>query len=93
MQHIILSPVCSAIDNKPCIFPLTYNGKTYNECISKTPAGANTRAWCATEVSDGKYKTWNYCKEVCNQGSFSYQLQAYCFEFLKKRSKKKLKEN
>lgn len=66
MQHIILSPGCSTVDNKPCIFPLKYYGKIYNECTSLDA----TKDWCSYEVKpDGSYMPgkWSYCSEDCLQ--------------------------
>ena len=48
----------------PCIFPFTYNDKTYNECSNS----GGTCSWCATKVDNsGAYIIgfWGCCNNVC----------------------------
>ena len=71
----------SGFFNDCCIFPFTYNGVSYNECINPvhTTAGPPTTAgptgrldplgglWCATEINDdGSMKEWKNCDESCS---------------------------
>ena len=57
---------------KPCIFPFTYDGVTYNNCtIVNDP---DNHPWCSTKVDEagnhvksGRY--WGYCAQDCNDNS------------------------
>ena len=40
---------CLSTLNKPCIFPFTFQGETFNGCTHR--GSENGAAWCATEVS------------------------------------------
>ena len=56
-----------------CVFPFTYEGKTYNKCTKDN--SENGKSWCAYKVNragvavDGK---WADCDEGCpGSGKFS----------------------
>ena len=51
----------------PCIFPFSFKGTEYNECIFES--GDDT-PWCSTKVDEnGKHvsgkNNWGYCEESC----------------------------
>lgn len=53
---------------KPCVFPFTYNSKTYSSC----PIIDHTGPWCATKVSaTGSYMSgqWGDCGWHCPQAT------------------------
>ena len=70
----------------PCIFPFTYNDKTYNECSNS----GGTCSWCATKVDNsGAYIIgfWGCCNNVCpkedQKGIFStknYGIYKHCHQ-------------
>ena len=56
--------------NQPCIFPFTWNGKTYNGCPID-PEDSSER-WCSTKVdSNGNHITgqgnWGHCNSKCRK--------------------------
>ena len=54
--------------NKPCIFPFTYKGKTYDTCILWEKGGDQRGVWCPTLVDEqGNYVegNWGYCGTKC----------------------------
>ena len=56
--------------NQPCIFPFTWNGKTYNGCPID-PEDSSQR-WCSTKVdSNGKHiigqGNWGHCNSNCRK--------------------------
>jgi len=62
--------VCEAEGwDKPCIFPFTYEGVTYTECIpaARDPDGTATKPWCFYERSSDPdtYGYWDYCDDDC----------------------------
>ena len=48
-EMIVLTSECLAVNNKPCIFPATVNGKKRVACWKEQSDAKET---CATEVSD-----------------------------------------
>ena len=52
--------------NVPCLFPFTFDGKTYDACTDETdPDG---RFWCSTKVDrSGNHiiNNWGYCSDEC----------------------------
>lgn len=59
-------------NNKPCKFPFTYEGKTYNDCVEE---GTTDRKWCFTDWPEpGKegityWAICNYDKSTCPETS------------------------
>ncbi len=57
-------------DVKPCIFPFTYEGVTYNNCtVANDP---DNMPWCSTKVDeDGNHvkagRYWGHCDPDCNE--------------------------
>ena len=48
--------------NKPCVFPFTHEGYTYNACTTDY----HTTAWCATMVyENGTLMNWGNCEAKC----------------------------
>ncbi len=67
--------MCSVIEQrekkvKPCIFPFTYEGVTYNNCtIVNDP---DDKPWCSTNLDeDGNHvvsgRYWGHCDQDCNK--------------------------
>ena len=57
---------CSTQSGDSCVFPFTYRGKTYSECI--TTGDINDKPWCSISTnSKGVHiegiNTWGYCKK------------------------------
>ena len=55
--------------NKPCIFPLKFNGGTHYACIWD-PMDSSAAAWCSTKVDDqgnhiGGQGNWGNCGSDC----------------------------
>ena len=56
----------------PCVFPFTFNGRTYSRCtLDETPEDDKV-AWCSTKVdSQGNHvagkKFWGRCNPKCGQ--------------------------
>ncbi|XP_043858247.1 cation-independent mannose-6-phosphate receptor isoform X1 [Dromiciops gliroides] len=42
----------------PCVFPFTYNGKSYDECIRED----KQKPWCATTENYARDQKWGYCR-------------------------------
>ena len=52
---------------KPCAFPFTYQGKTYEKCTEID----HDQLWCSTEVDHNGVHVrgkWGYCDNECNLG-------------------------
>jgi len=75
-------------EDRPCAFPFTYKGKTYNDC---TQEGHHT-PWCSVfNKADGEMKKWGECVkrttciDRCNKGNmltvndFIFDLPQACF--------------
>ena len=57
---------CSTQSGDSCVFPFTYRGKTYSQCI--TTGDINDKPWCSISTnSKGVHiegiNTWGYCKK------------------------------
>ena len=51
----------NSVDSDGCVWPFSYLGTTYLECV---PYQSGSGSWCATSVnSDGNYITWQNCPE------------------------------
>ncbi|KAM4529814.1 cation-independent mannose-6-phosphate receptor [Fundulus diaphanus] len=48
--------------NETCVFPFTFMGKQYNECIKD--GRTEGRKWCATTSDYNKDQKWGFCDEV-----------------------------
>jgi hypothetical protein len=53
-----------------CVFPFTYQGRTYDACTMDVDGRANARAWCPTktDVNGNAMRStghWGYCPETC----------------------------
>ena len=59
-------PTPNGVSGKACIFPFTYQGRSYSEC---TTAGGFPQAWCATAINIyGSHQAtgqWGYCDSSC----------------------------
>lgn len=55
---------CVTTSWKSCVFPFTYEGRTYTSCTMDD----HTQYWCSTENhADGNYKDWGECAmETCS---------------------------
>merc|ERR1712112_430304 len=47
---------CTTWDGVPCMFPFTYEGKTYTKCTSVD----QDTLWCMTDVAG----EWGYCNDI-----------------------------
>jgi len=57
---------CSTESSKPCVFPFTFQGKTYTSCT--TDFSDNKKPWCAVQVHEnGTVVTnqWEDCSKDC----------------------------
>ncbi|XP_038598480.1 LOW QUALITY PROTEIN: cation-independent mannose-6-phosphate receptor [Tachyglossus aculeatus] len=45
-------------DGDTCVFPFTYNGKSYEECTAE----GRTKAWCATTPNYDRDHKWGFCR-------------------------------
>ena len=55
---------CITEENTRCVFPFTFNGKTYTAC---TDVDSST-FWCATKtLSSGELIEWGTCTEECQR--------------------------
>ena len=54
-------------EERKCIFPFTYKGKTYNQCTTDHAISKGPRAWCATKV-DPQGNVIDANRADCNQG-------------------------
>ena len=58
--------------NKPCIFPFTSHGITYNACTTDQIEPGDDTAWCSTMVDNmGLHVTgkWGNCEAKCPKDS------------------------
>ena len=56
---------------KPCAFPFTYQGKTYEKCTEID----NDQLWCSTMVDPNGIHVrgrWGNCDHECNSGKVSF---------------------
>merc|ERR1712130_891922 len=56
---------------KPCVFPFTWQGKTFNSCTKE--GDDQGKLWCSTMVDQaGNHITgqgqYGFCSQACNQG-------------------------
>ena len=67
-KYLPLPLACKTVGGENCVFPFTYDGRTYSGC---TLDGGESKLWCATGVDNsgnyvGKY---DWGTESCPQGS------------------------
>jgi len=68
LDHSCVANRGTSIVNKPCQFPFTHQGVTYDGC---TTVG-DKFPWCATETdTNGRMKIdeWGYCGKECHKNS------------------------
>ncbi|XP_023343971.1 uncharacterized protein LOC111713351 [Eurytemora carolleeae] len=66
--------VCLTTDGRRCIFPFTFNRKTYTFCSLDNAANLQeNRPWCSTQTDQqgnhiGNIGAWGYCESPCPLG-------------------------
>ncbi|XP_014304449.1 LOW QUALITY PROTEIN: cation-independent mannose-6-phosphate receptor [Myotis lucifugus] len=46
-------------EGDPCVFPFTFNGKSYEECVLEN----RVRLWCATTANYDRDREWGFCRQ------------------------------
>jgi len=69
-QKNVCTTVSGRDPNKPCVFPFTFRGKTYNTCTWDMHHLTGRKAWCSTYVNDtghhqGGQGNWGACGSGC----------------------------
>lgn len=56
----------------PCVFPFTFRGKSYEECVVESRA----RLWCATTADYDRDHEWGFCRQCESRGARGAPLPA-----------------
>ncbi|KAF6114200.1 insulin like growth factor 2 receptor [Phyllostomus discolor] len=58
-------------EGDPCVFPFTFNGKSYDQCVLEN----RVRLWCATTADYDRDHEWGFCRQ-----SSSHRTSAIIFK-------------
>ena len=75
--YIDCKTVGGQFSNRPCVFPFTFKGKSYNNCT--TVDSISGKAWCAVDIQpftevphDGLH--WGDCESHCPGAGLTLQI-------------------
>jgi len=72
---------CTVVQNKPCLWPLTYDNVIYNGSVCPVQSETFGGSWCATEFDENnEYSAWGLCTEC--SGAPSVALFTIVFFFV-----------
>ena len=58
MFSLVIQKMFCTKEDRPCAFPFTYKGKTYNDCTQDD----HHTPWCSVfNKADGEMKKWGEC--------------------------------